>query len=414
VSGSDKPSREVLRQARLDTLPADWRAIAVGRVAESQYGLSVASDPDGNVPILGMQHLRDGRVNPDDSSRVSLSPQEIEAYRLRPGDLLFNRTNSYDQVGKVGIFEAENGSPCVFASYLIRLKTDPEQLDSRFLAYFMNSHLGTNRLKALATPGVSQYNINPTSLGKHFLVPLPRVTEQQQIVEVLNTWDTAREEITQLSRAKRRLKRGLMQQLLTGERRFPEFKGSEWTEHHLGDLFTERAESGRVDLPLLAITGDRGVISREQTDRKDTSPEDKRSYKRIAPGDIGYNTMRMWQGVSAVSRLEGIVSPAYTVCAPGQLVDSQFMGHLFKFAPVVYLFRRYSQGLVDDTLNLKFHHFAQIKVTVPSVAEQRRVAAALDYVDQEISHLQELRRELNEQKRGLMQKLLTGQVRVKA
>lgn len=149
--------------------------------------------------------------------------------------------------------------------------------------------------------------------------------------------------------AKRRLKRGLMQQLLTGKRRLKGSRAGSWVERRLGELFTERTETGRADLPLLAITSDCGVIPRDQVrNRKDSSAENKSSYLRIAPGDIGYNTMRMWQGVSAISGLEGIVSPAYTVCVPGPQLLGRYAGQLFKLPAMIHTFWRHSQGLVDD------------------------------------------------------------------
>jgi restriction endonuclease S subunit len=127
-----------------------------------------------------------------------------------------------------------------------------------------------------------------------------------------------------------------------------------------------------------------------------------------------FYTMRMWQGVSALSCLEGIVSPAYTICVPKHDIDGSFAAHLFKFPPVVNLFYRYSQGLVGDTLNLKFPHFAQITVDLPPLSEQKKIAAVLGSSDREIESLVALSDRIKEQKRGLMQKLLTGQIRVKA
>ena len=93
-----------------------------------------------------------------------------------------------------------------------------------------------------------------------------------------------------------------------------------WTEHPLGALFTERRESNCVDLPLLSVTRKSGVVLHGEANRKDSSAQDKSNYKRITPADIGYNTMRMWQGISALSNLEGIISPAYTVCTPGPCI----------------------------------------------------------------------------------------------
>lgn len=252
-------------------------------------------------------------------------------------------------------------------------------------------------------------------------IPLPLYKEQQKIAEILSAWDLAIEQTKKLIEAKQELKKGLMQQLLTGRMRFPEFgkpvkKNGElpegWLVKKLAYYFNERNETA-PDLMLLSITADRGVISREDVLRKDTSNADKSKYKKIMPGDIGYNTMRMWQGVSAVSSLEGIVSPAYTICMQTENSHACFFGYLFKFPPIINLFHRYSQGLVDDTLNLKFHHFAQIKLLVPNKTEQIKIASIFTAIDKEIEVLSRHEVVLQKQKQGLMQKLLTGEIRIK-
>jgi len=243
-------------------------------------------------------------------------------------------------------------------------------------------------------------------------ISVPPINEQRKIAEILGAWDDGLEKLDAVIAAKERRKKGLMQRLLTGKRRVKGFK-SRWATFKLGKLFSERVEQNRDDLPLLAITADRGGVPRDELSKRDTSSEDKSKYLRIAPGDIGYNTMRMWQGVSAMSALEGIISPAYTVCVPSEKIDGRFAAHFFKLPHTVHLFHRYSQGLVDDTLNLKYLNFATIEVYVPlDVAEQRAIADILDACDEELRLLRDQRGAIERQKRGLMQRLLTGKVRV--
>ena len=181
---------------------------------------------------------------------------------------------------------------------------------------------------------------------------------------------------------------------------------------HLGEIFAERDERS-ADLPLLAITGGHGVVPRDKLERRDTSAEDKSNYKVIRKGDIGYNTMRMWQGVFGLSAHDGIVSPAYTVVTPDRTrILGEFAAHLFSHPRIVHTFRRYSQGLVDDTLLLKYPHFSEIRLPIPNISEQHRIARALDTQLGELlqlSRLVELRRQ---QYRGLMQRLLTGKQRL--
>lgn len=202
-----------------------------------------------------------------------------------------------------------------------------------------------------------------------------------------------------------------MQQLLTGKKRLSGFS-EEWKEVRLGELFIERNEINRVNLPLLSITADRGVIFQAESDKRDISNDDKSKYKRICPNDIGYNTMRMWQGRCALSSSEGIVSPAYTIITPNKDVNPHYMEMLFKQPFTMYCFWTHSQGLVSDTLNCKFPDFSQIKVTIPSLKEQNAISCLFMKINHEIEFYKQRLNLLHQEKKGLMQVLLTGKKRV--
>lgn len=241
---------------------------------------------------------------------------------------------------------------------------------------------------------------------------VPPIEEQRKIAEILGMWDEAIEKQSRLIEKLELRKRGLMQRLLIGRTRLPGFT-TPWQKVKLGEIFKERNETKCEHLPLLSITADRGVILQSESDKKDTSNDDKSKYKRICPNDIGYNTMRMWQGRSALSAMEGIVSPAYTIVTPKVEVDPLFISELIKQPRVVYDFWTHSQGLVGDTLNCKFHDFSQVKVAIASLPEQKAIAEVLTAADDEIAtHCKKLDA-LRLQKRGLMQQLLTGKTRVK-
>jgi type I restriction enzyme S subunit len=123
--------------------------------------------------------------------------------------------------------------------------------------------------------------------------------------------------------------------------------------------------------------------------------------------------MRMWQGVSALSEYEGIVSPAYTILIPGSEISAKYFSYLFKMHTVIFLFYRFSQGIVDDTRSLKYHEFAKLHLTVPKdKKEQEAIAEILTVADQEIEILQKELEQEKQKKKALMQLLLTGIVRV--
>jgi len=186
--------------------------------------------------------------------------------------------------------------------------------------------------------------------------------------------------------------------------RFPGFT-DEWKEVRLGEVTCERNETNAPTLPLLSITVDKGIIPQTDSEKKDVSNADKSKYKRICPGDIGYNTMRMWQGRSALSFVEGIVSPAYTIVTPQKGVSSLFLSYLIKRPRLIYEFWTHSQGLVEDTLNCKYKDFSQITIAIPSLPEQRKIAALLSAIDERLAVEREYAEQLKLQKAYLLREM---------
>ena len=340
------------------------------------------------------------------------SDREIKKFSLVCGDVIITKDSETPDDIAVPALVKEDMTDVLCGYHLAILRPNNKQLLGSYLSKLLSLQAIRHYFYTLAN-GVTRFGLTGTAIRGSTVI-FPSLSEQKKIAKILGKWDEGIEKTEKLIDAKKGLKKGLMQQLLTGKKRFKEFKGQRRKEYRLGKIFKHRKESGYGHLPLLAITGSDGVRSRDGLERRDTSSEDKSRYLRICLGDIGYNTMRMWQGVNGVSELEGIVSPAYTICIPDKkVVDSVFMGYLFKFHPVVFLFYRYSQGMVSDTWNLKFRHFSEIKVTVPPLKEQQKIASVLSAADREIDLLINERESLKDQKKGLMQKLLTGKIRVK-
>ncbi len=272
--------------------------------------------------------------------------------------------------------------------------------------YYFNQRPLTSHL---TRQGAGRYKLTKDALTK-ILCPIPPVEEQRRIVDLLSIWDNSIRLNNQLIAQKELSKKWLMQNLLTGKKRLKGYNG-EWKEYHLGEMFSERNERNNNGFTLLSI-GQNGIYPQEVSIKKDISNTDKSKYKRICKGDIGYNTMRMWQGRSALSELEGIVSPAYTILKPKDNAVSLFFSYLFKTPKLVNLFWRNSQGLVDDTLNCKYKDFSIVKVIIPEKEEQIAIAQVLLAADKEIEILKTKTQKLQQQKKGLMQQLLTGAKRL--
>ena len=121
--------------------------------------------------------------------------------------------------------------------------------------------------------------------------------------------------------------------------------------------------------------------------------------------------MRMWQGRSALSFIEGIVSPAYTIVTPLKGVSPLFLSYLIKRPRLIYEFWTHSQGLVEDTLNCKYKDFAQITITIPSLPEQRKIAALLSLIDERIEVQNAIIKEQEALKASLIRRLFDRTLR---
>jgi restriction endonuclease S subunit len=161
-----------------------WPVHPLGEITlKRQYGMSLKGNTAGRLPILRMTNLSDGVVTFEKLQYVDPSDDEIERYLLHPGDLLFNRTNSPELVGKIGILEQD--VPSVFASYLIRLVCDTDRILPEFLNVFLNLPTVQLILRGMATRGVSQANISASTLAT-LNVPTPSLDSQKRIAYALS------------------------------------------------------------------------------------------------------------------------------------------------------------------------------------------------------------------------------------
>jgi len=176
-----------LKKTEIGEIPEDWEVVRLGEVArEIIYGISKKGEKEGKYPILRMNNLEDGKINCKDLQFVSLESSEFGKFKLEKGDILFNRTNSLDLVGKTALFTLDGDF--VFASYLLRIRTIKDQLLPEYLNYYFNFEKTQQDLKSLASRGASQVNISASKLSS-FPIPLPPLSEQREIAEILQTID---------------------------------------------------------------------------------------------------------------------------------------------------------------------------------------------------------------------------------
>ena len=396
--------------SKINILPDGWRKERLEMVSNIQTGIAKNQNVQQEVielPYLRVANVQDGYLDLSEIKTINIRKDRVNRYMLKIGDVLLTEGGDFDKLGRGAVWEGQIEN-CVHQNHVFVVRPQKTKLLSRFLSAQTGSFYGKRYFLGCSKQSTNLASINSTQL-KAFPVLLPPLPEQKAIADLLSTWDEAIEKIERLIEAKGRRFKRLLNDLIY----VPTVEGK-WEQEKTKFLFKERNETKREDLPLLSITNGEGVIPREDTNRKDTSNKDKSKYRRICSGDIGYNTMRMWQGVSALSTMEGIVSPAYTICIPGEKLHPQFVAYLFKMQFMIHRFYRYSQGLTSDTWNLKFPHFSEVKMPLPSLEEQYEIAEILNFAKQEIDLLKQLAEKYKTQKRGLMQKMLTGEWRVKS
>jgi len=178
-------------------VPNHWIWTSIKNVLHYvQYGLSIKADADEQtgIPILRMGNIQDGLLNFDDLKYIQATQEELSQFYLDSGDVLFNRTNSPELVGKSAVYDVDK--KMTFASYLIRIKVNQELLFSKYLNYWINSNWGREWARKVRTDGVSQSNINGKKL-QQMPIPLPPLPEQHEIVRRVESLFTLTDHIEQ-------------------------------------------------------------------------------------------------------------------------------------------------------------------------------------------------------------------------
>ena len=205
---------ELFKRSALGIIPKDWEAIALlDVVPKIEYGISVSLDDQEGIPILRMNNLFDGEVDIADLKKSASS--EAEKLLLQVFDVLFNRTNSIEHVGRTGIWRGQL-KKASFASYLVRLIPDKSRLLPEYLNIWLNFAETQIIIRRYATPSVHQVNINPTNLRKVVIALSQQINEQKLIVEKVEIFNNRIRQKQAYFEKLKLLKKGLMSDLLTG------------------------------------------------------------------------------------------------------------------------------------------------------------------------------------------------------
>jgi type I restriction enzyme S subunit len=353
-----------------------------------------------------MKDIQDGRVRIDPEVRVTLTDEDAEPYLIKDGDILLNRTNSPDLVGKAGIYRGDGKA--VFASYLVRLELDREQVDPDFVIQILASEGGQRHIRQLATRAVSQANLNPTTFKNHFQIPLPALKEQVGIRDVLMAWDTAIEKTEALIVLRTKQKAWVLSQLasLPGQ------------AVKLGTFLKKVSRPvPRPSDPYWALgirSHGKGTFQRFV---EDPSGVDMDELYAVQRDDLIVNITFAWEGAVATVKpgdercLVSHRFPTYEI--DREIADPGFVKYIVNSKSFFSQLALISPGGAGRNRVLNKNDFLKLPISLPSLVEKRRLAQSLQTMDLLIETESSRVAALRIQKRGLMQKLLTGQWRVR-
>lgn len=333
---------------------------------------------------------------------------------LQEGDLVLADA-SEDLVGIGESIEIKNiGSKKVVSGLHTFLLRDKNQKTvNGYRTYLFRNEKVHNSIKKIAT-GTSVYGISKGNLSR-IKIPLPPLPEQREIANILSTWDTAIQSTQALISQKEQEKKWLIQNLLTGKKRLKGFSG-EWKELHIRDVAKEVSIKNKSDkqLTVLSCTKYNGLVPSLEYFGRKIFADDVSTYKIVPLNHFAYATNHIEEGsIGYQERFEeALISPMYTVFKTNESVNDTFMYRLLKSHPLVYQYQNRMEGSIDRRGGLRWDAFSIIKIKLPYIEEQTAIAQVLQTADKEIELLKTKLEQQKLQKKGLMQVLLTGKVRV--
>lgn len=422
---------EGYKQTEVGVIPEDWEVRPLHSLAEKiMVGIASAATHayrDRGIVMFRNQNIKPGYL--DDSEVLYIAEDYEEAFRnkrLKGGDLLTARTG-YPGTTSIVPFEYEG------AQSFTTLITRPRRgiIDSEYLCIFINSEAGQAFFEQNQIGG-GQKNVNAGSL-KNLPVACPSTkTEQEAIAEALNDADALIESLEQLVTKKRHVKRGAMQDLLTGKKRLPGFSG-EWLTKRLGDLFAfsggysasrdQLSTEGHCYLHYGDIHKSSKTFIDVRAEYQDIPKLDiplrkASSSSLLGDGDVVFvDASEDNEGTSkhiVVVNKENkpFIAGLHTIIAKGKSseVSHEYRRYCFQTNMVRQQFLFYAVG--TKVSGISKTNIVKIILPVPSVPEQNAIASILSCMDAEIAELESQLAKAQTIKKGMMHQLLTGKIRV--
>lgn len=423
---------EGYKNTSVGIIPEDWEVKRLGETRNMEDKYSFTGGPFGSdlkkehytnngIRILQLQNIGDGIfINDYKIYTSNKKADELYGCNIFPGEILIAKMA--DPLARACIVP-NNEDRYLLASDGIRLKVDSDKYITKYIMEYINSNHFRNKVIKKGT-GTTRLRIGLGELCEIKLA-IPIIFEQQKIAQILSTWDQAMELKEKLIEEKKEQKKGLMQRLLTGEVRLPGFDGK-WEDKELIEickLETGKRPKGGAneigDIPSLGgenINNDNGLkfnnIRKISTEFYNSMKQGKLKENDILINKDGANTGKVALYKDACLNKAAINEHLFIIRPKNKKTDYKFLYYYLASAEARNKMSVRITSSAQPGLNSKFIN--GFHVSIPSHNEQIRIGNVLHAADKEIDLLNEELEQLKLQKKGLMQLLLTGIIRVQS
>lgn len=413
-------------------VPAGWEYTTFDKHVDCLTGFAFKSDrysrKKTDTRLLRGDNIVPGSLRWRDVKFWSSEELEsLERYQLDEGDFVIALDRTWISSGLKVAEVTCRDLPCLLVQRVARVRAK-NTLEQSLLRQYFSGHRFEKYVKSVQT-ATAVPHISPNDI-KEFTVALPPLTEQQKISQILSTWDKAITTTEQLLANSQQQKKALTQQLLTGKKRFGRSDGSfrfkktrygnvpeSWGYPAIKDIcsqVTEKNSGGKV-YPVLSCSKHNGFVDSLKYFKKKVYSDDTSGYRVIPRGCFGFPSNHIEEGsIGLQTEYDyGIVSPIYVVFRPkNSRVNSGYLLALLKTEHYRQIFCAATNASVDRRGSLRWKEFSAIRVPLPSLEEQNYIASVLARANREIATLQANISCLKQEKKALMQQLLTGKRRV--
>src|SRR5574341_118306 len=422
---------------RTDSRPLSWERVPLGTIIERfEAGVSVRS---GDRPAMDGQH---GVLKVSCVSHAGFRPAEnkvvhpLDLSRLGPtphrGDVLLTRANTVELVALAVTVDRDYPHLHLSDKHWRPVLRHRGEDSLSWVKHVINSRLVRRALvsRATGTSG-SMKNVSQRQFLR-IAVPRPPSGVQHDIAAVLDCFEGVVAKLGMLLDAKRRFKRCLMQELLTGKRRFKDFDAASRTHttwfgklpaswrypqmREIASEVTDRARSQAASLPVVSCSKYEGLVDSLVYFGKQVFSGDRSNYKIVRRLQFAYPSNHIEEGsIGLLTQYDAaVVSPIYTVFQVAGNVVPQFLYLVFKTDKCRHLFASNTNASVNRRGSMRWKQFSNLRDPLPPQPEQERIASLFETLDREMDRLTQLRDAVDKQRRAVAELLLTGKVQVPA